>query len=120
MCDGRDGNRSPRPRRRAGLSIQSILLIMLLLVSITSNVVVGIIGYLNGTESLRTAAIDRLVEVRDSRAREIVRLFESIENSLCSPCTPSRASRHSQRACATSAGFRLDAVEAAGGEARRL
>ena len=69
-------------RRRNGLSIQSILLIMLLLVSITSNVVVGILGYLNGNESLRTAAIDRVVEVRDSRAREIVRLFETIENSL--------------------------------------
>ena len=32
------------PRKRAGLSIQSILLIMLLLVSITSNLVVGVLG----------------------------------------------------------------------------
>lgn len=69
-------------RRRPGLSIQSILLIMLLLVSITSNVVVGILGYLNGNESLRTAAIEKVVEVRDSRAREIARLFDTIENSL--------------------------------------
>ena len=69
-------------RRRTGLSIQSILLIMLLLVSITSNVVVGILGYLNGNESLRTAAIDKVVEVRDSRAREITRLFDTIENTL--------------------------------------
>ncbi len=69
-------------RRRNGLSLQSILLIMLLLVSITSNVVVGILGYINGNESLRSAAIERVVEVRDSRAREIVRLFETIENSL--------------------------------------
>lgn len=71
-----------RPLGRAGLSIQSILLIMLLLVSITSNVVVGILGYLNGNDALRSAAIDRVVEVRDSRAREIERLFETIENSM--------------------------------------
>lgn len=71
-----------RRSRRSGLSIQSMLLIMLLLVSILSNVVVGIIGYVNGNESLRAAAIDQVVEVRDSRAREIARLFDTIENSL--------------------------------------
>jgi hypothetical protein len=59
------------PRTRAGLSIQSILLIMLLLVSITSNLVVGVLGYLNGNDSLRSAAIDKVVEVRDSRARDL-------------------------------------------------
>ena len=48
-----------RRPRRSGLSIQSMLLIMLLLVSILSNVVVGIIGYVNGNESLRAAAIDQ-------------------------------------------------------------
>ena len=47
-----------------------------------SNVVVGIIGYLNGTDSLRDAAYDRLIEVRDSRAREVTGLFDSVENSL--------------------------------------
>lgn len=72
---------APAPRR-AGLSLQSIVLIMLLLVSITANVVVGILGYLNGNDALRSAAVDRVVEVRDSRAREIERLFETIENSL--------------------------------------
>jgi len=71
-----------RVRRRASLSIKSLLLLMLLLVSVGSNVVVGVIGYINGTESLTEAATDRLVEVRDSRAREIVSLFDTIENSL--------------------------------------
>jgi class 3 adenylate cyclase len=74
-----------RPRsRRVGssLSIKSLLLLMLLLVSIGSNVVVGIIGYLNGTESLKDAALDRLVEVRDSRGGEVLRLLDSVENSL--------------------------------------
>lgn len=72
-----------RPRRiGSSLSIKSLLLLMLLLVSIGSNVVVGVIGYLNGTESLKDAAYDRLIEVRDSRAREVMSLFDSVENSL--------------------------------------
>lgn len=67
---------------KAGLSIRSILLIMLLLVSVASSVVVGLIGYVNGRESLQEAAFDRLIEVRDSRAREVVALFTNIENTL--------------------------------------
>lgn len=68
--------------RRAGLSIQSMLLVMLLLVSLLSSVVVGMIGYVNGSDSLRDAAFDRLIGVRDSRAREVASLFESIRNSV--------------------------------------
>ncbi|WP_309712603.1 adenylate/guanylate cyclase domain-containing protein [Pseudolysinimonas sp.] len=71
-----------RVRRRHSLSIKSLLLLMLLLVSVGSNVVVGVIGYINGTESLTNAAEARLTEVRDSRAREILNLFDSIEASL--------------------------------------
>jgi class 3 adenylate cyclase len=71
-----------RARKRHSLSIKSLLLLMLLLVSVGSNVVVGVIGYINGTDSLSRAAEDRLVEVRDSRAREIVSLFDTIENSM--------------------------------------
>ena len=71
-----------RARKSFSLSIKSLLLLMLLLVSVGSNVVVGVIGYINGTESLSNAAYARLIEVRDSRAREIVSLFETIENSL--------------------------------------
>ena len=69
-------------RARAGLSIRSILLIMLLLVSVASSVVVGLIGYVNGRDSLREAAFDRLIEVRDSRAREMTSLFDTIESTL--------------------------------------
>lgn len=72
-----------RPRRiGASLSIKSLILLMLLVVSVGSNVVVGIIGYLNGTDSLRDAAYDRLTEVRDSRSREVAGLFDSVESSL--------------------------------------
>lgn len=68
--------------RRAGLSIQSALLIMLLLVSLLSSVVVGLIGYVNGSDSLRDAAFDRLIGVRDARAREVTSLFTRIENIM--------------------------------------
>ena len=73
---------TPRPRRRAGLSIYSILLIMLLSVSVLSSIVVGIIGYANGTEALRSIAYDRLVEIRENRAREVSELFTTIENAV--------------------------------------
>jgi class 3 adenylate cyclase len=73
---------TPRPRRRAGLSIYSILLIMLLSVSILSSIVVGIIGYANGTQALRTIATDRLIEIRENRAREVAQLFGTIENAV--------------------------------------
>lgn len=72
----------PSATVRPGLSIRSLLLIMLLLVSTLSSVVVGLIGYVNGRESLQDAAVNSLVEVRDSRAREITSLFTSIENSM--------------------------------------
>ena len=73
---------TPRPRRRAGLSIYSILLIMLLSVSVLSSIVVGIIGYVNGTEALRSIAYDRLVEIRENRSREVAQLFTTIENAV--------------------------------------
>jgi len=73
---------TPRARTRAGLSIYSILLIMLLSVSVLSSIVVGIIGYVNGTEALRAIAYEKLVEIRENRSREVAQLFRSIENSV--------------------------------------
>ena len=72
----------PTAGEKVGLSIRSILLIMLLLVSVASSVVVGLIGYVNGRDSLQSAAYDRLIEVRDSRSVEMRSLFDSIENTL--------------------------------------
>ncbi|MDP3208527.1 MAG: hypothetical protein Q8M65_05210, partial [Rhodoglobus sp.] len=72
----------PSSTMKPGLSIRSILLIMLLLVSVASSVVVGLIGYVNGRESLQDAAVNSLVEVRDSRAREVTGLFDSITNTM--------------------------------------
>ena len=73
---------TPRPRRRAGLSIYSILLIMLLSVSVLSSIVVGVIGYVNGTQALRAIATEKLVEIRENRAREVTQLFDTIESSV--------------------------------------
>ncbi|GAA1929107.1 adenylate/guanylate cyclase domain-containing protein [Microbacterium aoyamense] len=73
---------TPRVRSRAGLSIYSILLIMLLSVSVLSSIVVGVIGYLNGTEALRAIAYEKLLEIRENRAREVAQLFTTIENSV--------------------------------------
>jgi class 3 adenylate cyclase len=72
----------PRNTPKTGLSIRSILLIMLLVVSTGSSVVVGLIGYTNGRSALEDAAFRQLIEVRDSRARELVSLFDSMENTL--------------------------------------
>ncbi len=69
-------------RRRDGLSVYSLLLIMLLSVSILSSMVVGVIGYLNGTGALDEVATSRLVEIRESRAREVQALFETVENTV--------------------------------------
>jgi class 3 adenylate cyclase len=73
---------TPRARSRVGLSIYSILLIMLLSVSVLSSIVVGVIGYVNGTQALRQIATERLIEVRENRARELTQLVETIENAV--------------------------------------
>jgi HAMP domain-containing protein len=109
------------PRKRRSLSIKSLLLLMLLLVSVGSNVVVGVIGYINGTESLTDAAYERLVEVRDSRSREILNLFDTIENSLLlasrdSAVVDAELAFSAAFAGLQSAAIADDAVDAAGGD----
>lgn len=60
-----------KSRRRGGLSIQSKLLIMLLAVSLLSSLIVGVIGFFSGRDSLRESAIDQLTTIRELRAGEI-------------------------------------------------
>ena len=67
------GFRGPR-----GLGFQSKLLVMLLAVSVLSVLVAGAIGYLSGTSSLRDAEFQRLTQLRESRAREIIGFYQSI------------------------------------------
>ncbi|WP_083587221.1 adenylate/guanylate cyclase domain-containing protein [Agrococcus sp. Marseille-P2731] len=72
---------SPR-RRRFGLSAQSKLLAMLLGVSLLASIVVGVIGYRSGQESLRSAAFEQLTTVRELRAEAIEREFSSLQTNV--------------------------------------
>ena len=69
-------------RRRAGLSIQSKLLIMMLAVSLVSSVVIGAIGFVSGRDSLREAAIDQLTTIRELRVGEIESEMRSIQQTV--------------------------------------
>ena len=64
------------------ISIQSKLLVMLLLTSILSAAVVGFIGYTSGRDSLRASVFDRLTEIRESQTRQLRAQFSDLTNSL--------------------------------------
>jgi class 3 adenylate cyclase len=71
-----------RRRLMSRISIQSKLLVMLLLTSILSAAVVGAIGYQSGRSSLRASVFDRLTEIRGSQARQLEAKFADLEDSL--------------------------------------
>jgi class 3 adenylate cyclase len=64
------------------VSVQSKLLLMLLVCSIMSVAVVGVIGYQTGRSALRSLASERLIELRESQKRAIETLFKDLTNSL--------------------------------------
>ena len=64
--------------RLRSLGFQSKLLLMLLTVSVISVLIAGLIGYLSGTNSLRTAEYQRLTQLRESRSREITAYYLSL------------------------------------------
>jgi class 3 adenylate cyclase len=64
------------------ISIQSKLLVMLLLTSMLSAAVVGAIGYRSGQSSLRASVFDRLTEIRASQTRQLQSQFDDLKNSL--------------------------------------
>ncbi|MCT7661937.1 adenylate/guanylate cyclase domain-containing protein [Mycobacterium deserti] len=74
--------RTLRRRVLSRMSIQSKLLVMLLLTSILSAAVVGAIGYQSGRSSLRASVFDRLTEIRGSQSRELEAKFSDLEESL--------------------------------------
>lgn len=69
-------------RARPGLSIQSKLLIMLLAVSLVSSVIVGVIGFTSGRDSLRASAIEQLTTIRELRATAIENEFAAIQRGM--------------------------------------
>lgn len=84
------------------ISIQSKLLVMLLLTSVLSAAVVGFIGYQSGRESLRASVFDRLTEIRESQSRQLQAQFSDLKNSLV---VYSRGSTATQAIQAFTAGF---------------
>ena len=84
------------------VSIQSKLLVMLLLTSILSAAVVGFIGYQSGRNSLRTSVFDRLTEIRQSQSRQLQAQVADLMNSLV---VYSRGSTATQAIAAFTSGF---------------
>lgn len=69
-------------RRLSRFSIQSKLMVMLLACSILSVAVIGVIVYYTGGHAMRTAAIDRLIELRESQKRAVEALFADLGDAL--------------------------------------
>jgi len=55
---------------------------MLLVCSISSVAVVGLIGALTGRNALRQVESERLIELRGSQKRQVEALFREVTNSL--------------------------------------
>ncbi|WP_204079110.1 adenylate/guanylate cyclase domain-containing protein [Mycobacterium riyadhense] len=72
--------RRRRPHFRA--SIQSKLMVLLLLSSIFSVAAIVIVVYQSGRSSLTAAAYERLTELRESQKRAVETLFSDLTNSL--------------------------------------
>ena len=75
----------PRRRRHSMLnriSIQSKLILMLVLCTILATAVVGGIAYQTGRNSLRSSAVNRLVEIRESQKRSMAAQFTDLRNAL--------------------------------------
>ena len=64
------------------VGIQSKLLVTLLVCSISSVAVIGIIGALTGRNALREVESERLIELRESQKRQVEALFKEVTNSL--------------------------------------
>jgi len=86
MPEAEPAARRARGRLRRGLlsrvSIKSKLIVMLLVSSIVSAAVVGLIGYESGRTSLRASVFDRLTQVRDSQSRQMQDKINDLRNSL--------------------------------------
>jgi hypothetical protein len=75
----KSGRRRRLPFR---VSVQSKLLLMLLVCSIMSVAVIGVIGFRSGRNELRSLASAQLIELRESQKRAVETLFRDLTNSL--------------------------------------
>jgi class 3 adenylate cyclase len=73
-----------RRRRRllSRLSIQSKLVLMMVLCTVIGAAVVGSIAFAAGRSSMRTQVFNRLTEVRESQSRALSSQFKDLKNSL--------------------------------------
>ncbi|WP_246398799.1 adenylate/guanylate cyclase domain-containing protein [Mycobacterium vicinigordonae] len=77
-----------RPRRRHRLravtrvSIQSKVLAMLLVASLTSLGVIGVVGYVTARNAMLPTASERMIQLRESQQRAVETLFADLSNSL--------------------------------------
>jgi class 3 adenylate cyclase len=71
-----------RPPVMSRVSIQSKLLVMLLITSVLSAAVVGYIGYSSGRHSLQASVFDRMTEIRQSQTRQLQSMFSDLTDSL--------------------------------------
>lgn len=81
-----DGPRRPGRFRAfltsGSLDVQSKLLVMLLAVSVVAALVVGAVGYVNGRDSLRTAAFNQVTSLREARSTELKRSFRQFTDTV--------------------------------------
>jgi class 3 adenylate cyclase len=75
-------NRLHRSRLLSRFSIQSKLVLMMVLCTIIATAVVGFIAFQAGRSSLRTQVFNRLTEVRESQSRALNTEFKDLKNSL--------------------------------------
>lgn len=71
-------------RFRRQLSLQSKILLMLLLVSILSTLVIGYQGYRSGTETLESQLFSRLTSLRQTRATQLEAYLETFREIVLS------------------------------------
>ncbi len=72
--------RYPRPLAR--LSIQSKIMVLLLVSSLASLAVICVVEYISGRRALLPAASERMVELREGQKRAMEMLFADLTNSL--------------------------------------
>jgi class 3 adenylate cyclase len=82
QLEARRFGRLRRRRLLSRFSIQSKLVLMMVLCTIIAATVVGLIAFQAGRSSLRSAVFNRLTEVRESQSRALGSEFKDLKNSL--------------------------------------
>ena len=64
------------------LSIQSKLIIAIVLISITAAIITGVLGYRSGESALKQSIYERLTAIRISKARQIENFMTQLNNQV--------------------------------------